>query len=406
MQTNHHSIQCPGEHTGENTDLNTSTDTVINIANNTSCIEQKERNNYSDDHDNGDDNDDNSINCVQLPQFVNTIMKRKRKRLKNRKDIYAEAAKQIQLEKEAFFEKKLSKCRADETRKGMRRLLDIAAGDVGLALFIPINWEAFEPLVDNSCGIENESCHSTESSEDELIIASDDEIEACPSILSEEQMKYIQKTELPATVSLMTWNRMYSLQRDGDCFQTMFKKVSRHKHSMIVIKTSEGDILGGYADTPWARRRSSGATFFGGGRAFLFATNPLLDNETEAAQRNQHDHHPMSFFRWTGVNDYSQICDLDAGSMGMGGGGAFGFYVQDNFTRGSTGSCETYANPPLVKNDGGNFKVVDLEVYVFTSMSERMFNSSSRTLSFASINSTLSSSIRSTKSISSMLSSN
>ena len=381
-QTNRRSGQSSGEQTGETKEQNTSPPTDL---------EQKESSD-------GDGDSDNSINlCVQIPQFVNTIMKRKRKRLKNQKDVYAEAAKQIQLEKEASFESNVSESKAEAKRKGMRRLLDIAAGDVGLALFIPINWEAFEPLVEHECGIE--SNHSEESSEDELIIASDDEIEVCPSILSEDQMKYIQKTGLPPTVSLMTWNRMYSLQRDGDCFQTMFKKVSRHQHTMIIIKTVEGDILGGYADTPWAKQRSSGAKFFGGGRAFLFATNPLLGKEAEAALRNRHGYHPISFFRWTGINDYSQVCDLDAGSIGMGGGGAFGFYVQDNFTWGSSGSCDTFSNPPLVKSDGGSFNVLDLEVYVFTSMSSRIFNTSTRASSNASFNSSLSAS---TKSISSM----
>ena len=323
------------------------------------------------------------------------------------------------------------------------RLLDIAGGSAGLALFIPINWEAFGlPLVEetseqhssnsnsnsnsssgnsaiNSSGTsggDNESDDESSDSEevlgleeeDELIIASDDEIETCPSILSEEQMKYIQKKGLPPTLSSRTWNRMYSLQRDGDCFQTMFKKVSRHQHSLIIIKTADDDILGGYADTPWASQCSGvrRGGFFGGGRGFLFATNPLLSEEEETSQRDQigDDDAPISFFRWTGANEYSQICDSDAGTLGMGGGGSFGFFVQDNFTSGSSGACETFSNPPLIKSSGGSFDVVDFEVYVFTSMSNRLFNASSRTPSFASVNSTLSSSMQSTKSISSLLS--
>jgi hypothetical protein len=425
IQTDFMTGQSPGEQTseGESKEQNVSSriPSTINTSIDTTSIEHKDSN-----------TSDESVNlCLQLPQFVNTIMKRKRKRLKHQKDLYTEAAKQIQLEKENYMngQEDVSKQKIEAKRKGMRRLLDIAAGDVGLALFIPINWEAFEPLAeergeycsvnsasnssgtrggDNEIGDESSDSEASSEEEDELIIASDDEIENCPSILSEEQMKFIQKKGLPPTLSLMTWNRMYSLQRDGDCFHTMFKKVSRHQHSMIIIKTADGDILGGYADTPWANQRSgvSRGSFFGGGRGFLFATNPLLSEEDERAQRDQigDGDAPFLFFRWTGANEYSQICDFDAGTLGMGGGGSFGFFVQDNFTRGSSGACETFSNPPLVKSSGGSFDVVDVEVYVFTSMSTRLFNASSRTSSFASVNSTLSSSMHSTKSISSMLS--
>jgi len=370
---------------------------------------------------------------------IRFVMKRKRKNGSKGFFILTEAAKQIQEmeEENSMNGQDVSKQKAEAKRKGMRRLLDIAAGDVGLALCSPSNWwEAFEPLAEETSehsnsnisggntakissgtrGGDNESYGESSDSEevsgseeeDELIIAADDEIETCPSILSDEQMKYIQKKGLPPTLSLMTWNRMYSLHRDGDCFQTMFKKVSRHQHSMIIIKTADGDILGGYADTPWGSRRSgvSRRSFFGGGQGFLFATNPLLSEEEEISQRDQigDDDDPMSFFRWTGANEYSQICDFDAGTLGMGGGGSFGFFVQDHFTSGSSGACETFSNPPLVKGSGGSFDVVDFEVYVFTSMSKRLLNASSKTSSFASTNSTLSSSMHSTKSISSLLS--
>lgn len=417
VQTDVMTGQSPGEQTseGKTKEQNISPSIIINSYSIPSTINTSILNTSIEQND-GNTSDESVNLCLQLPQFVNTIMKRKRKRLKDQKYLYTEAAKQIMNGKD------VSKQNAEAKRKGMRRLLDIAAGDVGLALFIPINWEAFEPLAEetseygsvnnainsNDSGDESIDSEAISDEEDELIIASDDEIENCPSILSEEQMKYIQKKGLPPTLALMTWNRMYSLQRDGDCFYTMFKKVSRHQHSMIIIKTADGDILGGYADTPWANQRSgvSRGSFFGGGRGFLFATNPLLSEEEEIAQRDKNGDFdaPFSFFRWSGANEYSQICDFDVGTLGMGGGGSFGFFVQDNFTRGSSGACETFSNPPLVKSSGGRFDVVDVEVYVFTSMSSRLFNASSRTSSFASVNSTLSTSMHSTKSISSLLS--
>ena len=39
-------------------------------------------------------------------------------------------------------------------------------------------------------------------------------------------------------------------------------------------------------------------------------------------------------------------CAEDSIAMG-GGGGAFGLYVEDDFSRGSTGTCGTFGNCPL-----------------------------------------------------------
>lgn len=69
----------------------------------------------------------------------------------------------------------------------------------------------------------------------------------------------------------------------------------------------------------------------------------------------------------------------------MGGGGSFGWFVQRDFTVGSTGRCETFHNPPLVKGDIHSFEISDLEVYVFTSMSERLSSGKPSLSSFGSI---------------------
>jgi len=314
-----------------------------------------------------------------------------------------EAARQIQLEKEQL-EKNIDKQDGKARQWGVTRLLDIAHGDIGLALFIPFNWEAFEPLQQVVI-----SQHSTNDSSDvdDMIIAPDDEIESCPPILSHAQMQEIHFKGLPATAQIMTWNRVYSLQRDGDLFNTMFEKCARYRHTLIVIQTAQGDVLGGYADTPWIHQKSSGLakskSFFGGGRAFLYATRPALSEEGELEQEQEECRQgkgSINFYPWTGDNDYSQICDFEKGSIGMGGGGAFGFYVQHDFTIGSSGSCHTFGNPPLTKNDGGSFEVVDFEVYGFSSMSDEL-SVSSRTSSFASVNSTFRST--SGKSLSSLL---
>ena len=330
--------------------------------------------------------------------------------MKTIEDYYNEAVKQIQLENDNLLEE-IKRNNGKKSRQGMTRLLDIATGNVGLALFIPFNWEAFEPLVEDedTTGSVSSSDHSLGSSSDEdPVVAHEEGVESCPPILSPAQMRQIHSKGLPPSVSLMTWNRVYSLERDGDCFQTMIKKCAQFQHTLIVIETTKGEILGGYADTPWVNQKTSNtgksSSFFGGGRTFLYATQPSVVGELgiEPDLNQDEDKNSIKIYRWTGVNDYSQICDLNAGSLGMGGGGAFGFYVQDNFTIGSSGSCDTFRSPPLTRSEGGSFEVLGCEVYGFTSMSERLFSLSTPTSSFVSVNSSLRS-ITSVRSVSSLL---
>jgi len=251
-------------------------------------------------------------------------------------------------------------------------------GDLGLALFIPIDWEEIEETVSLSSGYQDIESDDTDS-DDDIAIQDDPHIVTSPPILSYAQLHEIHTKGLPPAVTLMTWTRAYSLNRDGDHFGLMMEKVSNYQHTLTVIRTSDGDILGGYADTAWGtqmcskQKRKRG--FFGGGRAFLFATSPDLDRrEDKIISRvgaREDDKDAITLYPWTGVNSYSQICDVRRGAMGMGGGGSFGWFVQDNFTTGSSGPCLTFRNPPLTKGDDGHYKVIDMEIYGFTSMSER-----------------------------------
>ena len=359
-------------------DHDTAADTTTNVAAHVSVVS-----NSPSSHENDVDpyeGESEHVGCLPLPALVSIIMRRKRRRLRSAENTYEEAAEQIQLEKDSILNRMDYK-KVETSKPGMRRLLDIAEGDVGLALFMPFNWEAFESLK-----VDSTSHSYAESSDgDELVIVAEDTFESSPPILSQKQMEQIHLKGLPATVRLMTWKRCYSLNRDGDMFKTMFTSSSKYQHTLIVIRTTKGDVLGGYADTPWTGTMGSSATlgrsmsFFGGGKAFLFAAN------SEDGKSND----DIDFYRWTGGNAFSQICDLERGALGMGGGGDFGIYVQDDFTKGSSGACDTFGNPPLISDNDGNFDILDFEVYGFLSMSEMMFDSKTRTSTFAKVNSSV-----------------
>lgn len=263
-----------------------------------------------------------------------------------------------------------------------RALRDHWSGDFGLALFSPLDESAFVPI-DKNLSIRSDS-HATASTtplhedesdsgddDDDVSFALDKHLAEFPRLLSNDQIKTLQE-RLPAFAKLMTWTRLYSLLRDGCSFETMIEKCKMYTNSIVVIKTTTGDLLGGFVDQPWSRHDTmknvqKTRAFYGGGSSFLFASNPDTTDKIDCLQ----------IYRWTGENNYSQICDVDKGILGMGGGGAFGWIVEDNFCKGSTGPSGTFNNPCLLKGAvGGTFDILDLEIYGFKSMSENFSCSS------------------------------
>ena len=308
-------------------------------------------------------------------------------------------------------------------------------GGMGIALFLPLYWD-FHDTTTHESRDEAIDDHEEDGHDDHDIVDDDDDDEPllhstfhdhnteCPPILTHQQRKELHNRALPPRVSLMTWTRAYSLARDGDSFHYMMEKCSSYQHTLIAIRTRRGDVLGGYADTPWGQQHtlsssygagsigststgsmsasasvssssgfpstpSKSTNFFGSGRSFVFSSNPDMDLDARHKheskfwrKKSQHKKNHASnasahkdalyIFHWTGENNYNQICDVDRGTFGMGGGGSkssFGWFVQDNFTIGSTGICDTFSNPPLTKRRrDGLFEIVDMDVYGFQSM--------------------------------------
>jgi len=219
--------------------------------------------------------------------------------------------------------------------------------------------------------------------EDPLDIEHELNLDEYPRLISMAQMKQIQTQALSPSCQIMTWTRCYSLSRDGCSFHTFLKRCQKFQNTLVVIKTTAGDILGGFADSTWSRstnssERKSSKSFYGGGKCFLFATNPDLsvgevEFDASMPMKNIDEAEKLHLYKWSGDNTYNQICDVIEEKIAMGGGGSFGWIVQDNFAYGSTGCSCTFLNPPLTKGMDGGFQILDLEVYGFKSMVERMF---------------------------------
>merc|ERR1712238_533499 len=130
----------------------------------------------------------------------------------------------------------------------------------------------------------------------------------------------------------------------------------------IKMKTTRGDIFGGYAGAPWHSRKDyATAKFYGSASSCLFSFSSPLSASSSSSSPS-----PIDVYRWTGKYRYIQVCDVSPKMLAFGGGGdkgTFGLCLQEDFQRGTTGHCDTFDNEPLCEE--GNFDVVDVEFWEF-----------------------------------------
>ena len=173
-----------------------------------------------------------------------------------------------------------------------------------------------------------------------------------PYLLNQEQRQSIAVLGLPSSLAYCRWKRLYSLARDGDSFEAFLQLVQGHSHTLLVVRTTHGNLFGAYADTEWKVQHQGNPEFFGSAQAFLFR----IDGNQEA-----------QVYKWTGANRYIQFIDYKNSMLAFGGGGdvgAFGLCIEKDFQRGSSGTCATFGNEPLCQGEE-NFDIVDVECYGF-----------------------------------------
>lgn len=190
--------------------------------------------------------------------------------------------------------------------------------------------------------------------------------EDSPYILSEDQMNEISKYVLPESITYCRWRRLYGLGRDGDSFDGCLRIIGTKKRTLMVVRTTKGDIFGGYADAPWhSRHDSSTAKYFGSAASCLYSfASPRSPLSTSSSPESS----SINVYRWTGKNRYIQVCDVSNKMLAFGGGGdkgAFGVCLQEDFQRGTTGHCDTFDNDPLCSNCERTFDIVDVEFWEF-----------------------------------------
>lgn len=188
-----------------------------------------------------------------------------------------------------------------------------------------------------------------------------------PYVLSVDEMQQIACNVLPRGIVYCPWQRLYSLARDGDSFDSFLRLIGSERQTLVVVRTKQNEIFGGFADSPWQQS----AHYFGGSSACLFRFDKVSpSSQTIPFDDPRDDYNPRTTvvrsFKWTGANHYVQLCDPNHKMIAFGGGGddgAFGLCIEQDFQIGSTGPCATFDNESLCEQ--GCFDVVDMEVWGF-----------------------------------------
>ncbi|XP_038013467.1 TBC1 domain family member 24-like [Motacilla alba alba] len=215
---------------------------------------------------------------------------------------------------------------------------------------------------------------------------------------------------IPERFSLFPPLLLFSTSEDGCSLQRFYTCCEGYEPTVLLIKTTEGEVCGAFLSSDWAERKKSGATsgFFGTGECFVFTVRPeaeryewVLIKKPELAKAvprsRQRSPSPAPESALGSSRDSSSpkhlavpsaqrrgrlspflairhfLLPSKTASMFMagsrdgiviGGGGGQALSLDASLLRGRTEHCETFDNPPLCQE---NFQVQLLEVWGFQS---------------------------------------
>ena len=115
----------------------------------------------------------------------------------------------------------------------------------------------------------------------------EDSLISSPPILSPFIVDSIVEDGLPWSLQDCQFNRLFSSSRDGESFSTFMRSVRGHSQTIIVAKTSDGKIVGGYATDVWSGRKQQSEASSSQGEtnhSFLFAIEPPSTIKTKHHQ--------------------------------------------------------------------------------------------------------------------------
>ncbi|CAB3400035.1 unnamed protein product [Caenorhabditis bovis] len=163
---------------------------------------------------------------------------------------------------------------------------------------------------------------------------------------------------MPPRLQLITPTLAFKLSQDGASFTHFWSKVDSCEQSILIIKTTKGEVFGAYLSSSWAerhdRKERSRSKYWGTGESYVFRMN--------------FDLNLPEVFLWVGaVGDASSDKNLQYfmtatdRSLVIGSGGGDAIRISEELTHGMSTGCQTFNSPPLCKAEA--FDIYELEVF-------------------------------------------
>lgn len=144
------------------------------------------------------------------------------------------------------------------------------------------------------------------------------------------------RASLPIRLRNSDWTLIFNTSEHGTSLTTFFKAASTCAYSLVFIKDSAGYVFGGFSTETWEPLGS----FFGSGECFVFTVKPTV-----------------ACYKWTSSNDFYVYSSKEYIAMG---GGRHAFYLDADFSWGTSEVSQTYLNRRLSSTEEFSCTVVEV----------------------------------------------
>ncbi|KAK2820272.1 hypothetical protein Q5P01_023231 [Channa striata] len=218
-------------------------------------------------------------------------------------------------------------------------------------------------------------------------------------IVSAKEMRDIWSW-IPERFALCQPQLLFTTSTHGCSLNRFYSHCEGHEPTLLLIRTTDGDVCGAFLTTDWEERKRNGnkLCFFGTGECFVFKMKPEMEryewvvirhpelassiktqvlDDTACSEDKKPDNNSLLLLEKRGQDlspflsarhfnlnskNTSMFMAGNFESIIVGGGDGNALYIDSELNHGRTGSCTTFDNPPLCAE---SFQVSLLEVWGF-----------------------------------------
>eukprot|EP00736_Rhodelphis_marinus_P010914 Rmarinus@m.20428 len=230
-----------------------------------------------------------------------------------------------------------------------------------------------------------------------------------PAGVTDDPVAYALRCSLPFRLQQDEWLLLYDSERDGVSLSSFYRLIEGCGPTYLLVLTKSGHRVGGFASVEW---HPSEDHYIGTGECFVFrlpkalkspsvvqAQSPVASDPKKRKALSIFDTHRNACSGASQTGTRAQLCPSNAEDtvspvskdvadnlhlytwshadenfmlagdtfLCFGSGSSPALYLNDDFSEGSTYKCKTYKSDPLLDCPSGNFGVLCVEVWGFSS---------------------------------------